>query len=549
MRQPSLLFQRRQPLPQLVRWLKKHQYLVSDRYASLLGGVLLLVLLFRLWHLSAVTDNYDEGVYLASLRAMRAGYSLFTPIFSSQPPFFLWSLYPFVWLFGPTFPGARAGVVCFSLLGILAIYLLARRLGGPWVGSAAAFLLACDHFYLIQSQTLQADGPSVALMIVAVAAAATIQRWPWQAALISGVATALAILEKLFAVVAIVPIVLLFLSHLIAFERTQKSNDPSNHPQASHTGRGVALQLRLPQRQTRTHAGILASAYLLGGTLTTFLIFLPYLGQLHTAYQQIIAFHLAASQSFASTLNQNLQIILISSVSEYPLALLAFSGLVIGLLRRRWHVLTAGIWTLASLVLLLRQEPLFSHHLVLFVPGLVLTAALGLMPSPETIQAELSALQRTLHRLHLPPGALKTLVAALPVLLVVGVLSLNLRTNLNHPPGMPPTEATQLLQVANDLRMFTSSQQTVITDDQYIAMLANRNVPPEAVDTSAVRITTGYLTTDQVIAIARQPQVGAVLFYSGRFDHLPGLRAWVQQHFHLARTYGKGQALYVQRSP
>jgi hypothetical protein len=113
----------------------------------------------------------------------------------------------------------------------------------------------------------------------------------------------------------------------------------------------------------------------------------------------------------------------------------------------------------------------------------------------------------------------------------------------------PPVNAAQISQVASDLQRLTTPRQQIITDDQYIAALANRDVPPELVDTSDVRITTGYLTTGQVIAIAEQPQVGAVLFYTGRLDQLPGLRAWVAQHFRLARSYGGGQDLYLRAAP
>jgi hypothetical protein len=109
--------------------------------------------------------------------------------------------------------------------------------------------------------------------------------------------------------------------------------------------------------------------------------------------------------------------------------------------------------------------------------------------------------------------------------------------------------AARIAQVADDLQQLTRPQQQVITDDQYIAALAHRDVPPELVDTSNVRIATGYLTAQQVITQARQPQVGAVLFYTGRLDELPGVRAWVEQHFHLARGYGKGQDLYLRAGP
>jgi hypothetical protein len=517
------------------------------------GGILLLALFLRLWHLDAVTDNYDEGVYWASLRAMREGYGLFTPVFSSQPPFFLLSLYPLAALLGPTQYAARLGVVCLSLIGVLAMYVLARRLAGPWAGVIAALLLACDYLYLIQSQTVQAEAPSVALMIVALAAASYANRYPWQAAGICGAATALAILEKLFAVAVFPPIAVLFAGQLIAFERAL----PGGGRRASQ-GAGLFARLRLPQRATLRRAWLLASTYLLGLVLAGLLVMLPYFGQLQVAYQQVIAFHLAADQSFASTTSQNPSILL-GAHPMYPLGALALLGLIAGLLRRRWRVLTAGAWILAALIILLRQAPLFTHHLVLLIPGLALSAAIGLAPAPGTLGVERRWQLKP--RLEAPPQSQpawtetnsraiwgRNAVLAGLLLLVLGVVLLDLRDARDYPLG-PVANAAQISQVASDLASFTTPAQQVITDDQYIAMLANRDVPPTLVDTSSVRITTGYLTTAQVEAIAEQPQVGAILFYTGRFDNLPGLRAWVTQHFQLARDYGKGRDLYVRMAP
>jgi hypothetical protein len=85
----------------------------------------------------------------------------------------------------------------------------------------------------------------------------------------------------------------------------------------------------------------------------------------------------------------------------------------------------------------------------------------------------------------------------------------------------------------------------VITDAQFIAGLAQRNTPPELVDTSYVRINTGFVTTRQVIQIAGQPRVQAVLFYTGRLQKLAGLHDWVSQHFRRVHTYGGEQELWV----
>jgi hypothetical protein len=102
-------------------------------------------------------------------------------------------------------------------------------------------------------------------------------------------------------------------------------------------------------------------------------------------------------------------------------------------------------------------------------------------------------------------------------------------------------------QVANDLRAATAPGQLVVTDEQFIAGLAGRDVPPQLVDTSMVRIVSGYLTLPQLIAASSSPQVHVVLFFSGRFSLAPvrGYHVWVAGHFRLLRNYGNGMELWV----
>jgi hypothetical protein len=105
----------------------------------------------------------------------------------------------------------------------------------------------------------------------------------------------------------------------------------------------------------------------------------------------------------------------------------------------------------------------------------------------------------------------------------------------------------QETRVAADLRRAIGPDQWVVTDAQFIADMADRNTPPALVDTSMVRIGSGDLTLQQLIDATSQPQVHAVLFFSGRF-YLRNVRAfhdWVAQHFHLLRVYGPGMELWI----
>src|SRR2546422_471550 len=73
-------------------------------------------------------------------------------------------------------PAPPLGVAVISLAAVAAIAVAARALAGPTVGLAAGALLAVDPLELRQSVTVQSDGPSVAMGVVAVALIATAGR-------------------------------------------------------------------------------------------------------------------------------------------------------------------------------------------------------------------------------------------------------------------------------------------------------------------------------------------------------------------------------------
>ena len=109
------------------------------------------------------------------------------------------------------------------------------------------------------------------------------------------------------------------------------------------------------------------------------------------------------------------------------------------------------------------------------------------------------------------------------------------------------TNAKFRAHVANDVRDSIAPDQLVVTDGQFVVSMAGRNTPPDLVDTSIVRIVTGYVTLQQLIHDASQPQVHAVLFFMDRLDlpQLTAFHAWVAQHFHLKYKYGPGKELWV----
>jgi hypothetical protein len=224
----------------------------------------------------------------------------------------------------------------------------------------------------------------------------------------------------------------------------------------------------------------------------------------------------------------------VGSGSDLPVLALAVALAAWALARRWWGVLPPAAWLAASLLLLLLQQPLFAHHLALLMPPAALTIAVALAAAlAERTTAAPAA--RLSERDVLARGA------AVTALLVV-LLGLGVGLNGARHAALARNHA---LGPAFVLAAATAPDDLVITDEQYVAGLADRDVPPNLVDTSYVRVQAGYLSAAQLEAAAASSQVRAVLFYSGRLDRVPGFRAWVAANFVLARSFGPGQDLYL----
>jgi hypothetical protein len=509
--------------------------------ARWMAVVLVVALVLRLWPIGGYSTDYDEGVYWQSLRSLAQGHALFTQTFSSQPPFFLLSLYPFYVLFGQTLVAARLAVVLYSIIGVIALYFAARATAGPWTGVAAAALLAVDPLYLSESYALQAEVPALAFEIACVAFAATaIQQSGRQRrilACLSGVALGLGVMTKLFDVVALVPAVLYL-------------GQPFFHAFTDDDG-----QLRRPTRQAvsaHLRTALPDVALFAGGVVVTcVLVLAPFASHWEALYDQAVRFHVVAGQAVNRGLTFNVKLLLGMERSaivshhplgEYPLIVLALVAVVLGIWRRDWRIVPPLLWAVLSFVLLLRQQPLFDHHRVLLSPPLALLGALVVpLASLATSNAHsLSTREQGLRAVSRRTARLATVCILLVVFVSLATSVLDARAGAQSVPDLQR-------QMALVLRTETLPQDQIVTDDQYIAGLADRTVLPQLVDTSQVRIASGYLTAQQLESIISRADARVILFASGRFDGVPGFREWVRENYIQVADFGGGRALYIRQ--
>jgi hypothetical protein len=204
------------------------------------------------------------------------------------------------------------------------------------------------------------------------------------------------------------------------------------------------------------------------------------------------------------------------------------------LVRKDWHVLPLIAWLLALLYLLQQQVPLFQHHLVIVIPPLVLLTMMGIGPFPFTNKWSGSWI------------CLKDILVFMGVGVTVVFCIVQIWGNYQSAQQQTSGPDVQIsFQLVHELDAVTQPDQWVITDAQFLTAEADRSTPPQLVDTSSVRMRSGYLSNTQLIQIAEQPRVHAILFYTNRLYRRQEFYLWVSQHFHMVQNYGKGRELWI----
>jgi hypothetical protein len=275
--------------------------------------------------------NYDEGVYLAAVDAVRHGQELGNQVFAAQFPGFYDLLHVLAWVGGTSVTGVRTGLLVVFCLGTVGAWLVGRHLGGS-VGAAltAALFVLAPPLDLFGSQVI-ADAPALALMVLAVGLATLAAP---VAAVAAGLAFAFALSIKLTAITAL-----------------------------------PALGWYLRRRMFLALGGAIAVGLVL---------LLLHGGQIGSFWTSAVRYHELA-RSTPQVLSHPHREILDQIPPRTPFFWFAVAGVVgatIGLIRnRRLRSWPLWLWVLASVAFLLTHRPLHDNHLILF-PG-VLAVAVG----------------------------------------------------------------------------------------------------------------------------------------------------------------------------
>ena len=382
--------------------------------------------------------NYDEGVYLASLDALRHGQELGTDVYASQPPGFYVLLQELSFLPGDGIEWIRVAFVLVALLGLGAAYAIGRKLADVSGAFGAAALLAVTAPWPVQAARVQADTASVALALCAVAVAFYAGRCSWRWAATGALAGA-AIAVKLLAFPVVAPLAVLLVA------------------------------------RRSWHA---AGACVAGAGAVWAALAVAYAGALGELWQSVVSDHRGARE-LGPSLADNVERVLLHPLDwKTPAAVLVVVGLACAaIFARRMEMLALGVWIVASAAFLVYQRPLLDHHFVLLAATLAVSAGAGLAAGCQ----------------RLPRPASLVAAGIVAVALALGFVQEGRRL------ARQGAEPAAVLQTAEQLRAFTQEGDLVGGDLPIVAYLADRRMPGQLVDTSFVRLEGGSLTDEEII--------------------------------------------------
>lgn len=466
-----------------------------------------LVLMLGFYPFRATFEmDLDEGVNLMKGMLVVRGYTLYSQIWSDQPPLFTHMLAVLFRLVGFEVNAARVMVLILSGVLLWAGCLYLRMIWGKTAALIGLITILLLPTYLNLSVSVMVGLPALAFAMLSLLSliAWHLQRQPvWLS--LSAIALSLSVLTKLFTG---------FLAPVFVIGITL---DEFAH--ASRPIRGWHI-LKMPV----LWSGIFGGVTLLG--------VLALVGPVNL--DQLIEPHLMAGQTGYFEAYGKSYTLWTHLAKAWPILALALVGEGIAIFERRWLAVYPFAWMVTATLLLANHTPVWSHQQLLVTLPAALLAAGAVGQAMEWASQGLRAGRRSIGR---------SLVLGAVLLSLAWVLWARVPETFN----LFTADQTGLKETSTEYqfmkRMEKYSQETkwVVTDLPMYAFRVGLPVPPNLAVFTSKRVASGNINEAEVLDTIKVLKPKQVMI--GRFK-FPDLEVYLDENYRLVLSRGD-QRLYL----
>lgn len=447
-------------------------------------------LFFTNW--SFYPNGVDEGIDIMSGRMMAAGYTLYSQINTVQPPLML-SLYgfleadPFVY---------RLLSTTASLVIVGLILYAAYKIGGKSVMVAAGAFLAMDLMFLHESRLASLDMFSLIWVALGVALFIRVrekgERW---ATILMGALLGIAIMTKLFGVIASGAIFLILLYDILSHTDSLKKFNL-----------GRFLPPSGGDQRPKWTALIIYSL-----SIALVVLFVMVFFGIEEVVQGVFLNQLNRPQDSIFQKMVYFGVFFLCNIIALPFF---FIGLKPTYRKKEGIILLISAFYLMFMVF---QAKTWTHHLIFLSPALALTAGVGAIKLAKDISSGKIKFRFSISK--------KTVTIA-EVVLILAAAFVGGGTALVIKERGAPVEHN----AAEVLMSITDEGEYVISGDPLIPLMADRPIPPEVVNVAVVQWPP--ITNDELNQSVIDYGVTAVVLTYHLLE-MEGFVDFVEEHFEL----------------
>ncbi|MEW5856171.1 MAG: glycosyltransferase family 39 protein [Cyanobacteriota bacterium] len=407
--------------------------------------------------------DYDEGLNLIKALLYSQGFSLYTQIWSDQPPLFTVLLSYWFNIFGYSVFAARVLVILLSALLIWSFYQVLCFSLGIIPALVATLLLFTSWVFLRLSISVMIGIPSLSLAMLSIYLLSLYKRHPRKRFIIlSGAVLAVSLQMKLFTIF-LIPLMLFY---LLDFKLRELEESKLKNSFLTSILSPLLLWLI-----------VLTVSYL--GISLIFQAF---------NYEQLVKAHLGERVQGQLTNFNNIENLRFFLYKDYDYVLLAFIGSLAILFKKQREGIFPVTWLVTASLILLKHKPVWYHYYPLLAIPICWLAGYGVALAinlfPKGWNSNLKSLN--FKKLIFPFLAI--------AILIVSMIAIPAK-----PKGRPPKS----LEVMNLVLKHKDSTQWIFTDRPIYAFYAGLPVPPEIAVMSDKRFKSGNLTFDDMIAVLK----------------------------------------------